>query len=339
MLRARGNGAAGTDMILNLFYEEPDSDRWLPWDRYPRRVFRRLVRGRRSPSGQTRVFLNLIAGLNRAGIRYRVNDYRYVQRHPHELACIIGKSCVLNRIEWKNPILLGTAIEFHAADRLNLFREFAIQKVLVPGDWVRVMFEGYWTRDALSVWPVGIDSDLWQPVTRNHKVVDVLLYDKVRWEHEHYEATLIRPIRNCLERSACSYRVIRYGSYVDEDFRSALAQSRVMIFLCEHETQGIAYQQALSSGVPVMAWDRGGIWRDPGYFPHKVIFEPVTSVPYWDERCGMKFSDIVDFERIWNTFWKDAVSSRFAPRDYIPDNLTLERCARHYLEIANSVMA
>ena len=43
-----------------------------------------------------------------------------------------------------------------------------------------------------------------------------------------------------------------------------------MIFLCEHETQGIAYQQALSRNVPILAWDRGGDWQDPTYYPERV---------------------------------------------------------------------
>ena len=51
--------------LLNLFYEEPDGDRWLPFDRYPRRIVRRIVRGRTRPGGQKRVFLNLCAGLDR----------------------------------------------------------------------------------------------------------------------------------------------------------------------------------------------------------------------------------------------------------------------------------
>ena len=35
-----------------------------------------------------------------------------------------------------------------------------------------------------------------------------------------------------------------------------------MVFLCEHENQDIAYQQALACGVPILAWDRGGYWQD-----------------------------------------------------------------------------
>ena len=69
-----------------------------------------------------------------------------------------------------------------------------------------------------------------------------------------------------------------------------------MIFLCEHETQGIAYQQALSCGVPILAWDRGGFWQDPEFYPHRVKFAPVSSVPYWDDRCGIKFASIEEFD-------------------------------------------
>ena len=53
---------------LNLFYEEPDPDRWFLFDRYPRQILRRLVRGKPRPGGQTRVFLNLCAGLDKLSI-------------------------------------------------------------------------------------------------------------------------------------------------------------------------------------------------------------------------------------------------------------------------------
>jgi len=42
---------------LNIFYEEPDPDRWFLYDRYPRKVIRRIFRGKQRPGGQTRVFL------------------------------------------------------------------------------------------------------------------------------------------------------------------------------------------------------------------------------------------------------------------------------------------
>jgi hypothetical protein len=321
---------------LNLFYEEPEGDRWLPLDRYPRRMIRRIVRGKPRIGGQKRVFLNLCAGLDRIGIPYRVNNYRYIKQHPKEVACIIGKPHVLDKIEWKNPILFGASIFSHPSDDPELLKRLPIHNVLVPGEWMRKMYEPYYG-DKVLAWPVGIDTDTWTPVPPVRKDVDILLYDKVRWEHNHYEQELITPIKSCLERQGLKIVVIRYGFYKEEEFQSLLNRSKAMIFLCEHETQGLAYQQALSCRVPILAWDRGEFWQDPSYFPHKVKFAPVSSVPYWDKRCGVKFKDMGEFPTKLEEFLDKLNSQQFAPRDYILENLTLKKCAHHYLEILEKV--
>jgi hypothetical protein len=322
--------------MLNLFYEEPDPDRWLPFDRYPRRLIRRAIRGRPRPGGQTRIFLNLCAGLDGLRVPYQINNYKHLRSNPKELACILGKPHVLDKIVWGNPILFGAAVFSHPIDDPRLFERLPVKRILVPGPWCKTMFEAVWNNGAIEAWPVGIDTELWRPINSEPKPIDVLLYDKVRWDHDQYEATLIEPIRVELRKRRLSFREIRYGSYVEEDFHLALRQCRVMIFLCEHETQGIAYQQALSCGVPIFAWDRGGYWQDPHYFPHRIKFGPVTSVPYWDERCGRRFGDVVGFAAGWQEFWDSAGSQRFAPRDYVVENLTLEQCARRYVDLAQS---
>ena len=323
--------------MLNLFYEEPDPDRWLPMDRYPRSLVRRLIRGGPQPGGPMRVFLNLRAGLDRLGILYRVNDYRHCKNNPNELACIIGKPGVLDRIHWKNPILFGAAIFSHPSDDPTLLERLPVKRVLVPGAWMEEMCKPFWG-ERVSAWPVGINTERWQPLPLT-KDIDVLLYDKVRWKRYHFTPTLIEPIRSLLRRQSISFVELRYGSYREEDFHNALARCRSMIFLCEHETQGIAYQQALSSNVPILAWDRGGYWEDPSYYPDRVKFQPVTSVPYWDERCGEKFKDISDFENAWSHFWEDVQAARFHPRDYVLQNLTLQKCAQEYYAFAKDASA
>jgi len=321
---------------LNLFYEEPQSDRLLPLDRYPRQVIRRFIRGKPRIGGQKLVFLNLCAGLKRLNFHYRVNDYRYIKQHPDEVACIIGKPHVLNKIEWENPILFGAAVFSHPCDDPKLLERLPLKRILVPGEWMRQMCEPYYGKHVLA-WPVGIDTNTWTPVPDECKDIDILLYDKVRWEHELYEKELIAPIQSYLEQHGLKTAVIRYGFYREEEFHSLLARSRGMVFLCEHETQGIAYQQTLSCGVPILAWERGGYWQDPSYFPNKVKFAPVSSVPYWDNRCGVKFKDISEFPAKLEEFLDKLKCQQFAPRDYILENLTLEKCARHYLEILNQV--
>jgi hypothetical protein len=326
-------------MILNLFYEDKD-DRWFPGDRHLRRTARRILFGKPRMSGQQRVFLNLCAGLDRLGIRYRVNDYRYIRKHPEELACIIGRTFLLDKIKWKNPILLGVAVYNHPLDDPDLFDRLPVKKILVPGPWYADMYRPYWPDT--EVWPVGIETDLWTPTPAEHKTVDVLLYDKIHWDREHSEPDLLEPIRAQLRREGRSFTEIRYGSYKEEDYQAALARSRSMIFLCQHESQGIAYQQALSCGVPVFAWDPGGPWKDPDYFPHRVRFEPVSSVPYWDARCGMKFEDMAAFRAGWPEFWArsrgSSLAGDFDPRGYVLDNLTLEQRARQYYEFALDIM-
>jgi glycosyltransferase involved in cell wall biosynthesis len=285
------------------------------------------------------MFLNLCLGLDRLGVTYRVNDYRYARRHPNDLACIIGKPFVLGRVPWTNPILFGAAVYSHPLDDPELLTRLAVRKIVVPGPWMEAMCRPYWGNDSVKTWPVGIDTDRWQPMQPKGKVIDVLIYDKVRWEHNQYEACLIEPIRKRLRKCGCSFEEIRYGYYREEDFLFALSRCRSMIFLCEHETQGIAYQQALSCGVPVLAWDRAGPWKDPAYYPHRIVFEPVTSVPYWDRRCGAKFVSADDFQASWEVFWDAVEADAYAPRDYILENLTLEKCAREYLNIVAEVGA
>jgi hypothetical protein len=322
--------------VLNLFYEEPDSDRWLPFDRYPRRIVRRTLRGEPEIGGHRRISLNLCAGLDRLGVRYRLNDYDHARRNPRELVCIIGKAHVLDKIEWKNPILFGAAVFSHPLDDPQLFERLPVRKVLLPGTWMKEMWRPLWD-EPIAVWPVGIDTDRWQPRELAEKPFDVLLYDKVRWDHERYESSLIEPIRGRLRQAGRSFREIRYGSYREAEFQAALAECRAMVFLCEHETQGIAYQQALAAGVPILAWDRGGYFQDPAYFPDKVKFQPVSSVPYWDERCGRTFAAVEEFDDAWRQFWDEFQSGRYDPRAYILENLTLEQCAQHYLRQVQSV--
>ncbi|CAM2830174.1 glycosyltransferase [Rariglobus hedericola] len=317
---------------LSLFYAEPDPDRWLPGDRFPRRWIRRLARGPRRPGGQERVFINLCAGLDRLGVPYTVNRYRHALRNPDMPIGIIGKSHVLDLQPWHNPILFGASIMSHPLEDPKLLERLPnIRRVLVPGEWMRAMCAPYWG-DRVQSWPVGIDTQAWAPPATADRDVDVLVYDKVRWEHDHYQRELIDPILTKLRSRGLRVATIRYGYYKEEDFAALLRRTRSMIFLCEHETQGIAYQQTLACGIPIFAWDRGGYWQDPQYYPDRIRFGPVSSVPYWDERCGLTFSDATAFTATFDAFWDNVSAQRYRPRDYILENLTLEKCAQLYLD-------
>lgn len=321
------------DRPLNLFYEEPDPDRWVSFDRYPRRLIRQLVRGPDQPGGAMRVFLNLRAGLDRLGAAYRVNDYRHIRRNPSELACVIGKPQVLAKIPMEAPILFGTSIYSHPNDDPELPKRRPIRQVLVPSDWVRDMFAEVWP-GRVSVWPVGIDTERWKPDPASSRTVDVLIYDKIFWQREHHERTLLEPLLVELTRRRLNVKVLRYGSYREEELLDLSRRVRSMVYLSRHETQGIAAQQMMASGVPLFVWNEGGRWQDPKYAPHQVQFGPVSSMPYWDERCGVKFSGAADLATAFETFWQGVEAGSFAPREMVLQRLGLEDRARAYLKLA-----
>jgi len=322
--------------ILNIFYEEPNHDRWLKYDRYPRQMVRRLIRGKSKPGGVMMVALELMKGLDILKVPYRFNDYNYAKKNPYELICVIGKPHLIFEKRFKNPIIFGAGVFSHPLVCPNFFDDYPnVKKMLVPGEWMRLMCQPFY-KNKVESWAVGIDTDKWSPeFKKNALSIDFLIYDKIRWERPLYEKELLNPIIVELKSQGLSHHTILYGSYTHEDLIDRLSVSKAVIFLCEHETQGIAYQQILSTGTPILAWDQEGYWKDPSFFPHLVKYKPVSAVPYWDNNCGIKFKDLKDFKESLALFMSKL--NTFSPRTYILKNLTLALCAQHYVNIVKAV--
>ncbi|CAM2830210.1 glycosyltransferase [Rariglobus hedericola] len=323
---------------LFLFYEEPDPDRWFPGDRHIRRFIRRLVRGPHKPGGVMRWYLNLRAGLDQLGVTYRVNDYRGLRRTPGAWAHVIGQHHVINKIPAGHPIVYGPAIADHPRET-SFFGQADIRLLLIPCAWFKAMYDRdlAWSGPR-AVWPAGVDVELWHPPATTPPSNEVLLYDKIHWDRDRYEPELLNPIIQSLTQAGMKIHHMRYGFYKEEDFRDLLKRIGSMVFLCEHETQGFAYLQTLSSGVPILAWDRGGLWQDPNYYPALVEFEPVCSVPYFDERCGERFKDFTEFHDKLPAFLDSVRHARYQPRAYVTENLTLAGQSAAYLKLSQAAM-
>ncbi|WP_082434872.1 glycosyltransferase [Pedobacter sp. Hv1] len=322
---------------LNLFYEDPDPDRWFKYDHILRKTVRRIVRGKPKIGGQMMVALELMKGLDKLGIPYRFNDYNYAKKNSNELIGVIGKPHLLKTKNFKNPILFGASVFSHPLDAPNLLQDYPnIKRILVPGDWMRDMFIPYYG-EIVQSWPVGINTYKWNQSIKKTPQFDFLIYDKIRWNHDIYEKTIITPIKQKLTAMGLTYTTIVYGEYKPEELVEKVASSRAAIFLCEHETQGLAYQQILASNTPIMAFDQQEYWLDPQYYPDTIKYGPVSSVPYWDERCGLKFKDFVDFSSKISDFMNKLEHQKFNPEKYISENLTLEKCAQDYANIYHQV--
>jgi hypothetical protein len=319
-----------------LYYKpEPESDRWIPGDRFIRPWVRRLVRGRSRPGGVDRVFLNLCRGLDLIGREYVVNiPFAKIKTSDNVGVLGRGRHC-LKGYESDHPIVAGIGLMTHPSEWPSLCDDYPVAKYLQHSEWAAALYRPYYgTRCAL--WPVGIDTAKWRPTQVTNKWTDFLVYDKIMWDYERQTVDFMRPILSELEERNLSFEIIRYGSYNSTQFQEALARCRGMIFLCEHESQGLAYQECLASGVPVLAWDQGRC-LDPNRFKWGQPDIAASSVPFFDERCGLTFKDLNDFSVRLDEYMDRYAGGKFKPRDYILENLTLERCAENFVSLFSDV--
>jgi hypothetical protein len=317
-----------------IFFREPlPTDRWHKGDHVWRAGLRRLIRGPEAVGGIKSVYVNLLKGLDKINAPY-VTNIPYDQIRDSDLVGVmgLGTKCLDGYVR-ENRILAGVALVEHPQNWPTLFDDYPVASNIVHCDWVKAMFERHYG-PRISKWAVGIDTDRWTPGPATTKTVDVLIYDKVRWDHDRVHRAIVDPIIDTLKKRGMNFERIRYGFYKHNQFRAALSRAKTMLFLCEHETQGLAYQEAMSCNLPILAWDPGA-WLDPWRYRYGEGHVPATSVPFFDERCGATFLGAPDFEGVLDLFLDRARSEKFKPRDYVLENLTLEGCARNYVDLLN----
>ncbi|MBF0176409.1 MAG: glycosyltransferase [Magnetococcales bacterium] len=324
--------------ICLYYIVEPEKDRWFRGDHHIRPKIRRLLRGPTPPTGPGQVFANLCRGLDHLRVPYCVNlPFGDLEQGDRIGVLGLGLNC-LNGYNHPFPIVAGISLMSHPSQWPTLCDDYPVVRYLQHSSWSNDLYKPYFG-DRCALWPAGIDTHYWQPThDKIPKDYDFLIYNKISWCREERRIELIDPIRHILHKRGLRSMEIRYGSYRPDMYRQALARCRAMIFLSESESQGIAYQEALASGVPVLAWDPGEC-RDPSRFQWGVPHIPASSVPFFDERCGMRFVHSGVFPEVLDHFMDHLHTHRFAPRDYILENLTLELSTRqflHYLEEAHA---
>jgi hypothetical protein len=60
-------------------------------------------------------------------------------------------------------------------------------------------------------------------------------------------------------------------------------------------------------------------------------------VPYFDARCGERFK-IAEFETTFDEFWQGVATSRYKPRQFVLETLSLPQSAASYLRLYGGLM-
>ena len=277
-------------------------------------------------SGPKKVVENLIKGLDKLGYPYVVNKRLDACKrlYIHD-----DRTAFLNipKIDQNVKIITGPNIfnlPMDIPNNIDISRTVYIQ----PSEWAKELFlDCDFNKCKLDFWPVGIDTDEFKPL--NLKKEFILIYFKIR-DKESEEKLLekeLKQIENVLKNKKLDYRIIKYSSYKEEDFKNLLNKSRYIIWLGMLETQGIAFEEALATNIPVLVCDFNSHFtciknRQDKYYK-------VTNAPYFSDASGLKIKNLSELERAIN-FMENNLSG-FNPRKYILKNLSLEKQAKELI--------
>lgn len=154
------------------------------------------------------------------------------------------------------------------------------------------------------------------------KKYQVLIYFKERDE------ALLKKAIDISTRLGYSFRLIYYGKYKQQDYLEAIKESRFAIWIGRQESQGIALQEAMATGLPLIVVDANSLFDTiyddkQGYVGYdlKLSLIKTSSAPYFDERCGIKINSIDELE---NAIAKiEAGYTEFKPREFVESELSL----------------
>ena len=294
----------------------------------------RGLRRRQPYTGFYTAFRNLKRALEQAGLDVHVNDFAHARRNPTQPIGISGHVEVYDQVSLPNPAVFGPGYVPPPEDIDWMAKGNNIRIFTQPWEWpCRILRPKL--GDGVQPYFAPIDPVKWPDLSAGPKTHDVIIYDKIRWHRNEMVPRLLNRLQRHLEARNLNHVVLRYGDHPLAQFRAALKGGRTLAFLCEHETQGLAYQEAMASGLPVFAWDEGRLVD-----PHEIKNAPpdfdVSSVPYFDARCGMTFTE-ADLEDRFDRFWEARDS--YAPRAFVAETLSPQRAARIYLDLLDRAAA
>lgn len=178
----------------------------------------------------------------------------------------------------------------------------------------------------MQILPFPVDSNKFSPVTGNN-CDKVFIYFKRRHPNE------LNIIKSFLDNKLIQYKIFDYVKRYDEtEYLNYLQKSKYGIILDAHESQGFAIEEALSCNVPLLVWNTKVMSQEYGSNYPNI---PCTTIPYWDERCGEYFFNANELEDKFNTFVSKL--NTYQPRQYIIDNLSVEKCSIYYINMLTSL--
>jgi len=281
--------------------------------------------------GPKKVLDNTIMGLELLGISYVLNqpmekyDYNWIQDSHVALiqASLISKPCVFG----PNLAVFPKGLPF-------LRRKLHASSIfLFPSNWPLNVWQNLGFKECvLKTWPSGVD-------TVKFGVNKIINKDTILLYFKNRDHTILKNIISILKKAKLNFVLFEYGKYNETDFLKAIQRSKFGIWLGGSESQGYAISEALSCNLPFLVLDinsMGEVYTGNGkpLFSQKNLGHfkntPVSSVPYFNEKCGVVTHNIEEFKD--QLFFINKNYKSYEPRAYILENFALETSASKLLE-------
>jgi hypothetical protein len=200
-------------------------------------------------------------------------------------------------------------------------------------EWNQITHKNFWNDCSMNIVPIpfGIDTDSIQPVTNLEKRNKILIYFKHRHPHD------LNYVINNIPKDE-SIAVFNYGSYSDSEYKRSLQETKFVIWIGSHESQGFAFQECMAMNIPILLWDVKTMCDEFIYgrnsfteYKDKGFELKATTANVWSEQCGIKFQDKEDFEKCFDEMNKSWMN--FNPRKEIEENVSLTVAYHNLLKI------
>ena len=129
-----------------------------------------------------------------------------------------------------------------------------------------------------------------------------------------------------LRKEGFAVEKLIYGRFTHHEYRRALLQTDLAVFVTPTETQSLAQAEAWATDIPTLVW-RGGRMRvgDRTF--------TTSSAPYLSEATGRWFADSEELAALLERW--PGIRAAVAPRQWVLENMTDAVCARRYMDLVD----
>ena len=268
---------------------------------------------KKNSDGPNSLIENLIIGLKKNNINFSINPKK-IQKD--QICWVINDKKILKKLikikeDLNFHLFAGPNITTLPTDNEKLLLNQKIDKVIVPSDWVKKLYEASSSsklKKKILTWAVGVNEKYWikKNVTKKY---DYLIYIK-----DNFKNNIVEKCIRILIKKNYTFRIINYGNYNKKDYLKLLNYSKKLVFFSKSESQGIALFESWSVDVPTL------VYQNIKKFDNKLnVYD--HQAPFLCKFNGAMFKNINEFGKLISMKEKNLLKN-VSPRKWVLKNYT-----------------